>query len=159
MNKIGILIIAYNAESTIESTLSRIPKDFTSNIHSILISDDNSKDLTSVKADLYAKSSNLPIQVVVQPINLGYGGNQKFGYQWAITKDLDAVVMLHANGQYAPEQMYKLIEPLEKDLADAVFGSRMMVKGAARRGGMPLYKFLGNKILTRNYAQLKHSFA
>ena len=69
MNKIGILIIAYNAESTIESTLSRIPKDFTSNIQSILISDDNSKDLTSVKAYLYAKSSNLPIQVVVQPIN------------------------------------------------------------------------------------------
>jgi hypothetical protein len=58
--------------------------------------------------------------------------------------------MLHADGQYAPEQMYKLIEPLEKDLADAVFGSRMMVKGAARRGGMPLYKFLGNKILTRS---------
>jgi glycosyltransferase involved in cell wall biosynthesis len=91
MNKIGILIIAYNAESTIESTLGRIPKDFTSNIHSILISDDNSKDLTSVKADLFAKSSSLPIQVIVQPINLGYGGNQKFGYSWAIQNDWDVV--------------------------------------------------------------------
>ena len=56
MNKIGILIIAYNAESTIESTLSRIPETFTPKIHSILISYDNTKDLTSIKADAYAKS-------------------------------------------------------------------------------------------------------
>ena len=121
-----------------------------SSIYSILISDDKSKDLTSLKASNYAKSSELPIEIVAQPINLGYGGNQKFGYSWAIRNDWEIVVLLHADGQYAPEQMYKLIEPLEKDVADAVFGSRMMVKGAARRGGMPLYKFFGNKILTRS---------
>ena len=148
MNKIGILIIAYNAESTIESTLSRIPKDFTSNIHSILISDDNSKDLTSVKADLYAKSSNLPIQVVVQPINLGYGGNQKFGYSWAIQNDWEVVVLLHADGQYAPEFIPKMIEPLINGDADAVFGSRMINKKDALKGGMPKYKWIGNQILT-----------
>jgi glycosyltransferase involved in cell wall biosynthesis len=148
MNKIGILIIAYNAESTIESTLSRIPKDFTSNIQSILISDDNSTDLTSVKADLYAKSSNLPIQVVVQPINLGYGGNQKFGYSWAIQNDWEVVVLLHADGQYAPEFIPQMIEPLIKGDADAVFGSRMINKKDALKGGMPKYKWVGNQILT-----------
>lgn len=148
MNKIGILIIAYNAESTIESTLGRIPADFTSNIHSILISDDNSKDLTSVKADLFAKSSSLPIQVIVQPINLGYGGNQKFGYSWAIQNDWDVVVLLHADGQYAPEFIPKMIEPLINGDADAVFGSRMINKKDALKGGMPKYKWVGNQILT-----------
>ena len=128
MNKIGILIIAYNAESTIESTLSRIPETFTPKIHSILISDDNSKDLTSIKADAYAKSSNLPIQVIVQPINLGYGGNQKFGYSWAIQNNWDIVVLLHADGQYAPEFIPQMIEPLIRGNADAVFGSRMINK-------------------------------
>ena len=80
MTKIGVLVVAYNAESTIESTLSRIPQIFIPEVSSILISDDNSKDLTSAKASVFAKGSRLPIQVISQPINLGYGGNQKFGY-------------------------------------------------------------------------------
>ena len=148
MNKIGILIIAYNAESTIESTLSRIPETFTPKIHSILISDDNSKDLTSIKADAYAKYSNLPIQVIVQPINLGYGGNQKFGYSWAIQNNWDIVVLLHADGQYAPEFIPQMIEPLITGNADAVFGSRMINKKDALKGGMPKYKWVGNQVLT-----------
>jgi glycosyltransferase involved in cell wall biosynthesis len=148
MNKIGILIIAYNAESTIESTLSRIPDTFTPKIHTILISDDNSKDLTSIKADAYAKSSNLPIQVIVQPINLGYGGNQKFGYSWAIQNNWDIVVLLHADGQYAPEFIPQMIEPLIRGNADAVFGSRMINKKDALKGGMPKYKWVGNQVLT-----------
>ena len=102
MNKIGILVVAYNAESTIESTLNRIPQEFVSEIYSILISDDRSKDLTSARASNFAQGSRLPIQVISQPINLGYGGNQKFGYSWAIKNDWDIVVLLHADGQYAP---------------------------------------------------------
>ena len=141
--------MAYNAASTIERTLNRIPPQMQEIISAILVSDDSSPDDTYEIVKEYARKSHLPIETVQQVKNLGYGGNQKFGYQWAIGKGLDAVVMLHADGQYAPEQMYKLIEPLEQDLADAVFGSRMMVKGAARRGGMPLYKYIGNKILTR----------
>jgi len=141
--------VAYNAASTIERTLNRIPPQMQEIISAILVSDDSSPDDTYEIVKEYARKSHLPIETVQQVKNLGYGGNQKFGYQWAIGKGLDAVVMLHADGQYAPEQMYKLIEPLEQDLADAVFGSRMMVKGAARRGGMPLYKYIGNKILTR----------
>jgi len=146
--KIGILVVAYNAESTIESTLSRIPEAFVSEIHSILISDDKSKDLTSARATNFAESSRLPIQVVSQPINLGYGGNQKFGYSWAIQNHWDLVVLLHADGQYAPEFIPQIVKPLLENKADAVFGSRMLNKRDALKGGMPKYKWVGNQILT-----------
>ena len=148
MTKIGVFVVAYNAESTIESTLSRIPQDFASNIYSILISDDNSKDMTSIKASDYAKSSELSIQVVVQPINLGYGGNQKFGYAWAINNGWEIVVLLHADGQYAPEFLPQIVKPLLDNKAEAVFGSRMINKRSALTGGMPKYKWIGNQILT-----------
>ena len=148
MIKIGILVVAYNAESTIESTLSRIPEAFVSEIHSILISDDKSKDLTSARATNFADSSRLPIQVVSQPINLGYGGNQKFGYSWAIQNHWDVVVLLHADGQYAPEFIPQIVKPLLEKKADAVFGSRMLNKRNALKGGMPKYKWVGNQILT-----------
>lgn len=148
MSKIGILVVAYNAESTIESTLNRIPQEFVSEIHSILISDDRSKDLTSDKASKFADNSRLPIQVIAQPINLGYGGNQKFGYSWAIKNDWGVVVLLHADGQYAPEFIAKIIKPIIENKADAVFGSRMMNKRDALKGGMPKYKWIGNQILT-----------
>ena len=150
MNKIniGVLVVAYNAESTIESTLDRIPQEFISKVYSVLISDDKSRDLTSVKANLYSKSSALPIKVVVQPKNLGYGGNQKFGYSWAISNGWDLVVLLHADGQYAPELMPLMVQPLINENADAVFGSRMINKSDALKGGMPKYKWIGNQILT-----------
>jgi len=80
--------------------------------------------------------------------NLRYGGNQKAGYEYAIARDLDIVVMLHADGQYAPEVLPQLLEPLERDEADMVFGSRMANGGDPLAGGMPLYKYAGNKILT-----------
>ena len=148
VTKIGILVVAYNAESTIESTLTRIPEEFVSDIYSILISDDQSKDLTSARAANFASSSILPIQVISQPINLGYGGNQKFGYSWAIKNDWDLVVLLHADGQYAPEFIPQIVKPLLENKADAVFGSRMLNKRDALRGGMPKYKWIGNQILT-----------
>ena len=148
MSKIGILVVAYNAESTIESTLKRIPQEFVSEIYSILISDDKSRDLTSARASKFADNSRLPIQVVSQPINLGYGGNQKFGYSWAIKNDWDVVVLLHADGQYAPEFLAQILKPIIEDNADAVFGSRMLNKRDALKGGMPKYKWIGNQILT-----------
>jgi glycosyltransferase involved in cell wall biosynthesis len=148
MNKIGILVVAYNAESTIESTLNRIPKDFVRDIFSILISDDQSQDLTSIKAREFAGKSSLPIDLVVQPINLGYGGNQKFGYSWAIQNDWDVVVLLHADGQYAPEFIPEIVRPILENKADAVFGSSMLNKKDALKGGMPKYKWIGNQILT-----------
>jgi len=146
--KIGILVVAYNAESTIENTLNRIPKDFESKIFSILVSDDRSQDLTHKKAQKFASSSRLPIEVVIQPLNLGYGGNQKFGYSWAISHNWDIVVLLHADGQYAPEFLGEIIKPFDDKSIGAVFGSRMINKQNALRGGMPFYKWVGNQILT-----------
>src|SRR3569623_565266 len=77
-----------------------------------------------------------------------YGGNQQRGYQYAIERGLDIVVLLHGDGQYAPEVMQDLLTPLETGQADMVMGSRMMVPGAALRGNMPMYKYVGNKVLT-----------
>jgi 2-polyprenyl-3-methyl-5-hydroxy-6-metoxy-1,4-benzoquinol methylase len=84
--------------------------------------------------------------VLANPHNQGYGGNQKLGYQWAIDHKFDVVVMVHGDGQYPPEQ----IRPLARLAYDqgAAFGSRIATPGGARRGGMPAYKYLGNRILT-----------
>ncbi|MGO8730667.1 MAG: glycosyltransferase, partial [Streptosporangiaceae bacterium] len=72
--------------------------------------------------------------------NLGYGGNQKAGYKLALERGLDVVVLLHGDGQYAPELLPQMVAPIVRGECDAVLGSRMMDRGAARRGGMPLYK-------------------
>jgi glycosyltransferase involved in cell wall biosynthesis len=142
--------VAYNAESTLTSTLDRIPLEVRTSVDALLICDDGSQDKTHEMGLQYQKSApDLPIVVLRQESNLGYGGNQKVGYRWAIEHDLDIVVLLHADGQYAPEMMQELIEPLENGEADAVFGSRMLERGSALRGGMPVYKFLGNRLLTR----------
>jgi len=82
------------------------------------------------------------------PVNLMYGGNQRKGYQYAIQRGLDIVVLLHGDGQYAPEVMQELLTPLENGTAEMVMGSRMMVPGAALHGNMPMYKYVGNKVLT-----------
>ncbi len=147
--RIGILIVAYNAATTLAKVLDRIPPDFRPSITKVLVGDDASQDNTHLVALGYQQlSTDLPIEVIRHPANLGYGGNQKAGYQWAIDHDLDIVVLLHGDGQYAPEMLADMVAPLERDEADAVFGSRMMEHGAARAGGMPLYKYVGNRILT-----------
>ncbi|MCA9808486.1 MAG: methyltransferase domain-containing protein, partial [Cyanobacteria bacterium HKST-UBA06] len=86
--------------------------------------------------------------VLKNPNNLGYGGNQKLGYTYALDHGFDAVVLLHGDGQYAPEILEDLITPIARDEADVVLGSRMLVPRDALRGGMPLYKYVGNRILT-----------
>jgi glycosyltransferase involved in cell wall biosynthesis/SAM-dependent methyltransferase len=147
--RIGILVVAYNAASTLAQVLDRIPPDFRHRITKILVGDDASQDSTHLVALGYRElASDLPIEVVRHPRNLGYGGNQKAGYQWAIDNGLDIVVLLHGDGQYAPELLPEIVAPIESGEADAVFGSRMLDPGSARRGGMPRYKFLGNRILT-----------
>jgi 2-polyprenyl-3-methyl-5-hydroxy-6-metoxy-1,4-benzoquinol methylase len=87
--------------------------------------------------------------VVKHQKNLGYGGNQKAGYRYFIEKGFDIVVLLHGDGQYAPEILSQLYAPIVEGKADAVFGSRMMKTwGGPLKGGMPLYKYAGNRILT-----------
>ena len=146
--KIGVLIVAYNAEDTLARVLDRIPQDFAQQIDSILVCDDASTDNTHQVGLEYKSGSNLPLTIVRHEINLGYGGNQKTGYQWALEKNLDAVILLHGDGQYAPEYLPQMVEPIISGRADVVFGSRMITQGGARKGGMPLYKYVGNKILT-----------
>ncbi len=148
-SRIGVLVVAYNAAGTLARVLDRIPADFRPRISGVLVSDDHSADATYLVGLGYQQfDTTLPLEVVRNPRNLGYGGNQKVGYRWAIERDLDIIVMLHGDGQYAPEKLPELVAPLERGEADAVFGSRMLEKGNARRGGMPLYKYVGNKILT-----------
>jgi 2-polyprenyl-3-methyl-5-hydroxy-6-metoxy-1,4-benzoquinol methylase len=146
--RIGVLVVAYNAATTLAKTLDRIPDEVRGDIEEVVVSDDHSQDSTYLVGLGYQQTSDLPITLIRQPKNLGYGGNQKAGYNLAIEHGLDIVVMLHGDGQYAPESMPDLLAPLLAGDADAVFGSRIMIKGAARRGGMPLYKYVGNRILS-----------
>jgi glycosyltransferase involved in cell wall biosynthesis len=144
-----IFIVAYNAETTIEKVLSRIPASLHSEAVKVLIIDDSSKDGTFVKGLRYQqRNSEFKITLLRTPENQGYGGNQKLGYRYAIDNNFDFVALVHGDGQYAPEKLPELLEPLLRGEADAVFGSRMTDKNAARRGGMPFYKWIGNQILT-----------
>lgn len=146
--RVGVLVVAYNAASTLVQTLSRLPQSFTETVDHVMICDDASPDDTYEVGVAYQGSSTMPISVVKHEKNLGYGGNQKAGYRWAIDHGLDIVVLLHGDGQYAPEHIEEVVAPLLAGEADAVFGSRMMHRGEALKGGMPLYKYVGNKILT-----------
>ena len=148
--RVGIFVVAYNAQATLSAVLDRIPENISQEVSEVLVCDDASIDSTHDAALAYKRShDNLPMHVVRHPVNLGYGGNQKFGYNLAAEMGIDIVVLLHGDGQYAPEVMLDLLAPLLVGRADAVFGSRMMQGGAARDGGMPFYKYIGNKILTK----------
>ncbi|HMP89760.1 MAG TPA: bifunctional glycosyltransferase/class I SAM-dependent methyltransferase [Kiritimatiellia bacterium] len=146
--RVGIFVIAYNAESHIEKTIARIPREVMDAVALVYIVDDCSTDETVAKSIEISKKHD-KVRVIRNRVNRRYGGNQKFGYQYAIDNKLDAVVMLHADGQYAPECLSLILAPLLDDKADVVFGSRMSEPGDALRGGMPRYKYYGNKILTR----------
>jgi glycosyltransferase involved in cell wall biosynthesis/ubiquinone/menaquinone biosynthesis C-methylase UbiE len=147
--RVGIVVVAYNAESTLVKTLDRIPWAFRDRISEIIICDDASSDDTFDHGQRWASQAGSPDTYVIRHTkNLGYGGNQKAAYAVALEHDLDVVVLLHGDGQYAPECLPDIVAPFEQDDCDAVFGSRMMDKGAAKRGGMPLYKRWGNRILT-----------
>ncbi len=147
--RIGILVVAYNAEQHLSKTLDRIPEDFFDRVAEVFVCDDASQDDTyGVGLAYQERSGHRPIKVIKHPVNLGYGGNQKYGYRWAIDEGLDIVVLLHADGQYAPECLPEMVAPIVSGEADAVFGSRMMESGAAIDGGMPRYKYVGNRILS-----------
>jgi glycosyltransferase involved in cell wall biosynthesis len=88
------------------------------------------------------------VTVLRNEYNQGYGGNQKVGCRYAIKEGFDYVAMVHGDGQYAPEELPRLLEPLVKGEAEVVLGSRMLEAGRARKGRMPLYKWLGNRVLT-----------
>ena len=140
--KVGIFIVAYNAEKTISNVIDRISDAAWGKIDEVFVFDDRSKDNTSDAISRYKGANTEKIRVFRNNHNLGYGGNQKRGYLYAIENGFDIVVLLHGDGQYAPEMIEEMISPLESELTAAVFGSRMLEKGAALSGGMPLYKAL-----------------
>jgi glycosyltransferase involved in cell wall biosynthesis len=146
-----IFIVAYFAERTLEKVLYRIPSSL-NDIYDVevLVIDDGSHDETFLVGMNVSRRQGIPCKITVlhNPINQGYGGNQKIGFHYAIKRNFDYVVLLHGDGQYAPELMPQLVEPLRMGEADAVFGSRMMQPRSALKGGMPFYKFVGNRILT-----------
>jgi glycosyltransferase involved in cell wall biosynthesis len=121
-----------------------------SKIEEIFVFDDASTDTTHDVGRQLAREEfhEGKLSIYRNDLNLMYGGNQRRGYEYAINRGLDIVVLLHGDGQYAPEVMQRILTPLEEGRADMVMGSRMMERGAALRGNMPLYKYYGNKILT-----------
>lgn len=137
--KIVVVLPAYNAEKTLQKTLDSIPKDY---VDDVLLVDDCSKDST-VKL---AKS--LGIKTFVHEKNLGYGGNQKTCYREALKLGADIAVMVHPDFQYDPVFIPDMITPIAEGRAEAVFGSRMIIKGGARKGGMPMWKYIANISLT-----------
>lgn len=148
--KVGIFVVSYNASSLLVETLNRIPQSLIPLLHEIFAFDDFSQD------DTYELARELGLHSKWQGKffafknlrNLGYGGNQKLGFRYAIEKGLDQVVLLHGDGQYAPELLPDLLYESIIQNKKVVFGSRMMDGLSALKGGMPLYKWIGNKILT-----------
>jgi glycosyltransferase involved in cell wall biosynthesis len=147
--KVAIFIVAFHAEHFIASVLDRIPPRLRDLFAEILVIDDSSSDLTFETARLAAEELGFRNVTVLQtPFNRGYGGNQKLGYLHAIKQGFDYVVLLHGDGQYAPEYLPQIVNAIGEDGPDAVIASRMIDRRAALRGGMPLYKWIGNQVLT-----------
>jgi glycosyltransferase involved in cell wall biosynthesis len=148
--KLLVFVIAYHAERTLRSVLERIPREGLEAYRwDVLVVDDASDDLTFQIGREYQRSHpEISMTVLRNEYNQGYGGNQKVGYAYAIAQGFDFVAMVHGDGQYAPEELPRLVEPLRLGEADAVFGSRMIDRFGALKGGMPFYKYLGNKVLT-----------
>lgn len=147
-NRVAVFIVAYNAEKHIESVLNRIPRWIAEKLSEVYVIDDHSSDNTVGIAELIDwPKHHAPFRVYRTPYNQGYGGNQRLGYMYAIERGLDIVVLLHGDGQYAPEFLPSILAPYAEG-ADAVFGSRFMSGLAPLRGGMPFYKWIGNRLLT-----------
>jgi glycosyltransferase involved in cell wall biosynthesis len=147
MKKIAIYIPAYNAESTIIKVLDRIPKNVYGIVSEVFIVDNCSSDQTSEKVLTYKQKNQIHnLNIIRNSENRGYGGSQKVAYQHCIEKNYDVVVMLHGDAQYAPELVEEIFRPVQNGKFDLIFGSRMT--GSPLKGGMPLHRYLGNKVLT-----------
>lgn len=137
--KVIVVLPAYNAELTLKKTYDEIPFDF---VDEVVLVDDASKDNTSE----LAKSVGIK-HVIRHEKNKGYGGNQKTCYNKAMELGGDIVIMLHPDYQYTPKLLIAMISIIGNDLYPVVFGSRILGKGALK-GGMPIYKYIANRILT-----------
>jgi glycosyltransferase involved in cell wall biosynthesis len=147
--RVGISILAYNATATIVDVLERLPERVAGTVPFVLVADDESADDTAEVARAWVASSGRDeIEVVRHPKNLGYGHNQVHTFRWAIEHRLDVVALLHGDAQYPPELVPDLVAPILADETDGCFGSRMLVRGDARRGHMPIERRIGNRLLS-----------
>ena len=149
--KILIFIPAYNVEKKITKVLKKIPKIVFNKYNTkILVIEDNSSDktLSIIKKVIKKKGDKIKIYLIANKKNKGYGGVQKIAFNYAIKKNFKYVIMLHGDNQYPANKILLLIKPLLTNKYDAVFGSRMINSINALKGGMPLYKYLGNIALT-----------
>src|SRR5690606_29911249 len=137
--KIVVVLPAYKAALTIERTYREIPFDI---VDEVVLVDDKSPDNTVEVA------RQIGIRHIVQHSeNKGYGGNQKSCYKKALELDADIVIMLHPDYQYTPKLIHSMAYLIANDLYHVVLGSRILGKGALK-GGMPIYKYIANRILT-----------
>jgi glycosyltransferase involved in cell wall biosynthesis len=137
--KIIVVLPAYNAARTLEKTYAEIPFDI---VDEVILVDDASRDETSELA------KSIGIQHVIRhEKNKGYGGNQKTCYNKALELNGDIVIMLHPDYQYTPKLILAMSSIIANDVYPVVFGSRILGKGALK-GGMPMYKYVFNRMLT-----------
>ncbi|MDA9274950.1 glycosyltransferase family 2 protein [Crocinitomicaceae bacterium] len=137
--KLVVILPAYNAEKTLKKTYDEIPFDI---VDDVVLVDDKSSDNTAALAREIGINN-----VIVHEQNKGYGGNQKSCYNKALELNADIVVMLHPDYQYTPMLIESMAHLIANDLYPVVIGSRILGKGA-RKGGMPLYKYIANRFLT-----------
>lgn len=137
--KVVVVMPAYNAAKTLSATIAEIPKPL---VDEVILCDDASKDNTPE----VAKQLGID-HVVVHPANRGYGGNQKTLYDKALKIGADIVIMLHPDYQYTPKLIPSMVNIIGEDLYPVVLGSRILGKGALK-GGMPIYKYIANRMLT-----------
>jgi glycosyltransferase involved in cell wall biosynthesis len=137
--KIVVVLPAYNAERTVEKTYREIPFDV---VDEVVLVDDESHDKTVAEAE------RLGIKHLIRhEKNTGYGGNQKTCYRKALSLGADIVIMLHPDYQYTPKLIPSMAYLIAQEVYPVVLGSRILGKGA-RKGGMPFYKYLSNRLLT-----------
>lgn len=150
--RLVLLVVAFNAEHTIRTVLRRIPASLADDYDvEILVIDDASDDATFDRTRTLDAAGDLPfpLRLLVNAREQGYGGTQKLGYRYAIENGFDLVALLHGDGAYDPARLPEMLEPLCKGEADAVLGSRMLGPHGRRPRGMPLYKTLGMRVLSR----------
>jgi glycosyltransferase involved in cell wall biosynthesis len=136
--RIVVVLPAYNAAKTLRQTFDQIPRDV---VDEIILTDDASSDKTSQIAQ------ELGIPTLCHERNRGYGGNQKTCYARALARGADIVVMLHPDYQYSPRLVTAMAAMIASDEFDSVLGSRILGRGALA-GGMPLWKYVSNRVLT-----------
>ena len=137
--KVVLVMPAYNAADTLRQTWSDIPPGY---VDEHILVDDASRD------DTVAIARSLGISVLEHTQNKGYGGNQKSCYREALARGADYVIMLHPDYQYDPRCLPMMLLPLQLGLLDIMLGSRVRTRQECLDSGMPLYKYLGNRLLT-----------